>query len=106
MTSNLPIDSAHAPLRAGVLGATGAVGQRFIALLADHPGFCIQRLGASVRSAGRAYGDVVVWRMSTPLPEHVAGMVVTECVPEAFDDCDVIFSGLDAAVAGDIEHRL
>ncbi|KAI8055718.1 hypothetical protein BDF22DRAFT_671705 [Syncephalis plumigaleata] len=93
----------HPPLRAGILGATGAVGQRFIALLADHPGFRIQRLGASARSAGRAYNKAVVWRMNTPLPSYVANIVVTECVPEAFDDCDVIFSGLDASVAGDIE---
>jgi aspartate-semialdehyde dehydrogenase len=40
--------------------------------------------------------------MNTPLPSYVADIVVTECVPEAFDDCDVIFSGLDASVAGDI----
>ncbi|RKP08608.1 hypothetical protein THASP1DRAFT_15438 [Thamnocephalis sphaerospora] len=91
------------PLRAGILGATGAVGQRFITLLADHPGFKVQRLGASARSAGRPYGEAVIWRMTTPLPEALAAQTVVECRPEDFDDCDVIFSGLDASVAGDIE---
>ncbi|KAI9597719.1 hypothetical protein BDF19DRAFT_411664 [Syncephalis fuscata] len=91
------------PLRAGILGATGAVGQRFIALLSDHPGFQVQRLGASARSAGRTYAEAVSWRMNTPLPKKVAEIIVTECVPESFDDCDVIFSGLDASVAGTIE---
>jgi aspartate-semialdehyde dehydrogenase len=97
------MSNTRQPLRAGILGATGAVGQRFITLLANHPGFVIQRLGASARSAGRRYEEAVTWRMATPLPASVASLVVVECKPEAFNDCDVIFSGLDASVAGDIE---
>ena len=42
-----------------ILGATGAVGQKFVALLADHPWFDIAALAASERSAGKEYGDAV-----------------------------------------------
>jgi len=44
-------------IRAGILGATGAVGQRFISLLHDHPWFEVTALAASDRSAGMAYED-------------------------------------------------
>ena len=39
----------------GVLGATGMVGQQFIAQLANHPWFRLTWVGASERSAGQAY---------------------------------------------------
>lgn len=29
-------------------------------------------------------------------------MIVRECKPEEFKDCDLVFSGLDSDVAGDI----
>ncbi|RCH85547.1 hypothetical protein CU098_001607, partial [Rhizopus stolonifer] len=87
----------------GILGATGTVGQRFILLLADHPVFTIHALGASSRSAGKAYQDAVRWKQSQPIPEHIKQLTVTSCEPELFKDCDVVFSGLDADVAGDIE---
>ena len=87
--------------RVGILGATGAVGQRFIQLLEDHPWFTVKALAASERSAGRTYGDVVNWMGRTPLPERIAAMTVARCTPDL--PCDFVFSGLDAAVAGDIE---
>ncbi|KAG0174312.1 hypothetical protein DFQ28_006773 [Apophysomyces sp. BC1034] len=89
--------------KVGILGATGTVGQRFILLLADHPTFVIHALGASSRSAGKAYKDAVRWKQSRPIPANVATKVVKACVAEEFKDCDVVFSGLDADVAGDIE---
>ena len=49
------------PLDVAVLGATGAVGQRFIQLLEGHPWFRVRELVASDRSAGQRYGDVVRW---------------------------------------------
>jgi aspartate-semialdehyde dehydrogenase len=89
--------------KAGVLGATGSVGQRFILLLADHPEFTIHALGASSRSAGKPYKDAVSWKQTDLLPECAANVVVTECDAKAFADCDVVFSGLDADYAGEIE---
>lgn len=89
--------------KAGVLGATGSVGQRFILLLSQNPQFEASVLGASPRSAGHKYNDVVVWKQTSLLPEQSKDLVVQECKPEFFKGCDVIFSGLDADVAGPIE---
>ncbi|KAF9783001.1 aspartate-semialdehyde dehydrogenase [Thelephora terrestris] len=90
-------------VKVGILGATGTVGQRFISLLADHPWFIIHALGASSRSAGKPYPQAVKWKQTSPIPAVVRTLVVQECIPEKFADCAVIFSGLDADVAGDIE---
>lgn len=89
-------------IKVGVLGATGTVGQRFISLLAAHPYFVIHVLGASARSAGKPYAQAVLWKQTSPIPHIVRGMVVKECKPEFFSECSVVFSGLDAEVAGDI----
>src|SRR3954452_13039788 len=83
---------------AGVLGATGSVGQRFILLLALHPHFVLHAVGASERSAGRKYKDAVRWKQSIPFTESIGNLVVKKCVPEEFQDCDLVFSGLDSDV--------
>lgn len=85
----------------GVLGATGSVGQRFILLLAKHPSLVLHAIGASSRSAGKPYKDAVRWKQASPMG-RVADMVVRECKAGEFADCDVVFSGLDSDVAGDI----
>ncbi|KIY43131.1 aspartate-semialdehyde dehydrogenase [Fistulina hepatica ATCC 64428] len=90
-------------IKVGVLGATGTVGQRFITLLAEHPWFVIHALGASPRSAGKQYSKAAAWKQTTPIPAVVRDMIVHECKPEHFADCIIVFSGLDADVAGDIE---
>lgn len=90
---------------AGVLGATGSVGQRFILLLADHPNFELKVLGASSRSAGKKYVDAVNWKQTDLLPEFAKDIIVSECKAEAFKDCDVVFSGLDSDYAGVIEKE-
>jgi len=86
-----------------VLGATGTVGQKFIRLLADHPWFELVAVAASEQSAGRNYGEVVRWRETSPLPQRIADMVVQRCAPPL--DARVVFSALDAEVAGDIEQE-
>jgi len=86
-----------------VLGATGTVGQRFIVLLAEHPFFVIRALGASARSAGKPYTKAVNWKQTSPIPTIVRDMIVNECTPDKFAECSVVFSGLDADAAGDIE---
>lgn len=67
-------------LRAGVIGATGMVGQRFLTLLADHPYFEISALAASASSAGKPYGQAVEgrWKLQDPMPECVRGMTVRD----------------------------
>ncbi|KAF9030451.1 aspartate-semialdehyde dehydrogenase [Hymenopellis radicata] len=90
-------------IKVGVLGATGTVGQRFITLLAAHPWFVIDALGASSRSANKPYAKAVKWKQTTPIPSTVRDLIVVECTPQHFANCAIVFSGLDADVAGDIE---
>jgi aspartate-semialdehyde dehydrogenase len=85
----------------GVLGATGMVGQQFIALLANHPWFHVEWLGASQRSEGKAYRDAAAWRLPKPLPDDVAARTVEAATPGRAPR--LVFSGLDASVAGEIE---
>lgn len=87
----------------GVLGATGTVGQEFIAALADHPWFDVTWIGASERSAGKIYPDATPWRLPTPRPGFVAGMTVERCEPGGGVP-RLVFSGLDASVAGAVER--
>ncbi|KAG6917663.1 hypothetical protein DXG01_001638 [Tephrocybe rancida] len=90
-------------IKVGVLGATGTVGQRFITLLSNHPWFVLHALGASPRSAGKPYKTAANWKQTTRIPAAAQDLIVNECKPEFFSECAVIFSGLDADVAGDIE---
>lgn len=90
------------PIPVGVLGATGTVGQRFITLLSSHPWFSIHALGASPKSAGKAYKDAVRWKQTTPMPHSIRDVLVKKCEAQEFQGCKVVFSGLDSDVAGDI----
>lgn len=85
----------------GILGATGAVGQRFVELLSKHPWFKIVALAASERSAGKPYGQAVNWLMPSSLPPEIESMQVTLCTPNL--PCRLVFSGLDSSVAGEVE---
>ncbi|MDG6250075.1 aspartate-semialdehyde dehydrogenase, partial [Methanocalculus sp.] len=90
-------------INVGVLGATGAVGQRFVQLLANHPWFELTTLTASERSAGKPYGRVVNWRVDAPFPETVADRIVSPTTVEAVKDLDIVFSALPADVAKTLE---
>ena len=90
-----------ASIPVGILGATGMVGQQFIALLADHPWFTVSYLGASERSAGKPFRDAAAWRLPNRLPDDVASRIVEPAVPGTAPK--LIFSGLDSSVAGEIE---
>ena len=72
-------------------------------LLMEHPHFDLHAIGASSRSAGKKYGDVAPWKQTKELPEIYGKFVVKPCEPEEFKDCDIVFSGLDSSVAGEIE---
>ncbi|MBT8507700.1 aspartate-semialdehyde dehydrogenase [Methanomicrobiaceae archaeon CYW5] len=90
-------------INVGVLGATGAVGQRFVQLLAGHPWFNLTTLTASERSAGKKYKDVVNWRLDVPFPEETGELVVRPTTVESIKDLDLVFSALPANIAGEIE---
>jgi aspartate-semialdehyde dehydrogenase len=90
-------------INVGVLGATGAVGQRFVELLADHPWFKLTTLAASDRSAGKPYGKIVKWRLDTPFPENIGKIKVSPISPGAMKNVDLVFSALPADIATTVE---
>jgi len=87
-----------------VLGATGLVGQRLVALLARHPWFRLVEVAASSRSSGRPYGEAVRWQLPGPVPREAAELVVLPVDPRRVT-ASLVFSALDAAAAAEAEHR-
>ncbi len=91
-------------VRVGVLGATGAVGQRLIQLIDPHPDFELASLTASESSAGKSYREAAKWRVETPIPDDVAEMTVVATDPdEVPDDVDLLFSSLPSSVGEQVE---
>ena len=86
-------------LKVGILGGTGMVGQRFIALLENHPWFEVTTIAASERSAGRTYQEAVGdrWKMTTPMPEAVKNLIVMNVneVEKVAAQVDFVFSAVD-----------
>jgi len=91
-------------IRVGILGATGAVGQRFVQLLDGHPWFEVTALAASSRSAGRAYAQACHWVLDTPMPAWARDMAVLAASPAAGFDCALVFSALPGSLAGSVEE--
>ncbi len=97
MTTKIPV---------AVAGATGAVGQRFIQFLHDHPTFQITALAASDRSAGRAYRDAANWILDTPMPDAIGAQAVVGLEDVLSDPAvRVVFSALPSAAARELEPR-
>lgn len=86
-----------------VLGATGLVGQRLVALLAQHPWFRLAGVAASERHAGRLYGDVVHWRIEGDVSQEAAALPLAQSAPVSGSSGAVVFSALPAAEAEQIE---
>src|SRR5215470_9857896 len=88
-------------LRVGVIGATGMVGQRFVALLADHPWFEVVSVAASAGSAGKSYADAVAgrWTLPTPVPAAAAKLTVGNAadVARIAGEVDFVFCAIDMA---------
>ncbi|MCR4406184.1 MAG: aspartate-semialdehyde dehydrogenase [Anaerolineae bacterium] len=84
-----------------ILGATGAVGQRFIQLLADHPWFEIAALAASERSAGQRYAEAVRWVIPGDPPPTVAEMIIQPLEPDL--PATIVFSALPSEIARQVE---
>ncbi|HEV8588936.1 MAG TPA: aspartate-semialdehyde dehydrogenase [Pyrinomonadaceae bacterium] len=89
--------------RAGILGATGVVGQRFIQLLEDHPQFEVTALAASDRSQGKSYADACTWRLPGDMPDSVKHILVQPPAPPL--DCDFVFSSLPGDIATSAEPQ-
>ncbi len=91
-------------IKVGVLGATGAVGQRFVQLLANHPYFELTVLAASERSTGKTYREATSWILTEPMPADLANRAVQPISTEL--DCQLLFSALPTAQAKEWESQL
>jgi aspartate-semialdehyde dehydrogenase len=94
--------------KVAILGATGAVGQRYIQLLQGHPWFEIAVLAASERSAGKKYSEACNWIMETNLPREIAEMPVAHvdvASVEKAGEVDLVFSSLPGDLAGPVESE-
>lgn len=83
----------------GVLGATGMVGQRYIANLENHPWFKVTYVAASPRSAGKTYREAVEnrWLIGADIPVSVGDLIVEDAnnVETALGKCKFVFSALE-----------
>jgi aspartate-semialdehyde dehydrogenase len=89
--------------KAGVLGATGVVGQRLVQMLGNHPWFDLTEVAASERSSGKTYAEAVRWHLDAPIPESARNLVVKGLDPSV--ECDFVLSALDSSVAGSAEEE-
>ncbi len=88
------------PIRVGVLGATGMVGQNYLRLLDNHPWFEVVYVAASPRSAGKTFNEAVAgrWLMAEPVPASIENLIVGDAndVSQAAGQCDLVFSAIEA----------
>src|SRR4030081_2334582 len=89
--------------KAGVLGATGIVGQRLVKMLEEHPWFEVTEVAASERSSGKRYAEAMRWHQDGPIPTAAGKLVVKSLAPTL--DCDFVFSALDSSIAGEAEEE-
>ncbi|RXZ84004.1 aspartate-semialdehyde dehydrogenase [Paenibacillaceae bacterium] len=86
-------------LKAGIVGGTGMVGQRFVALLDQHPWFQVTAIAASAGSAGKTYEQSVQgrWKLSSAIPDDVKQIIVQDAskVEEVAAQVDFIFCAVD-----------
>ncbi len=94
--------SSPTKLDVGVLGATGRVGQQFVARLDGHPWFKLAWVAASERSEGKSYAEAAPWRLPASMPEASRALRLDACVPGRGPK--IVFSALDATAADELEH--
>jgi len=87
-----------------ILGATGAVGQRFIQLLDGHPWFRVAEVVASDRSAGKLYAEAARWVLTGNPPADVANLIVLPL--DAPLNSPIVLSALPTDVAKTLEPEL
>jgi len=85
-----------------VLAATGAVGQRFIQLLENHPWFEIVAVTGSARKVGKKYGEICNWLLPTEIPRKIHELKILPSAPEKVNT-PLVFSALPALEAKEIE---
>src|SRR5579863_10197923 len=96
--------SKRREIKAALLGATGAVGQRYINMLPKHPYLHLEVLMGG-ESAGKKYGEAVHWLFPDQMDSEMAAKVVQRARPESARGCDVVFSALPSEVASEVESK-
>jgi aspartate-semialdehyde dehydrogenase len=91
-------------VKAALLGATGAVGQRYINMLPRHPYLHLEVLMGG-ESAGKKYGEAVRWLFPEAIDPAMAEKVVKRAKPESAKGCDIVFSALPSEVAAEVETK-
>lgn len=91
-------------VKAALLGATGAVGQRYINMLPRHPYLRLEVLMGG-ESAGKRYGEAAHWLFSEPIDPEMARKTVRQAKPESAKGCDVVFSALPSEVAAEVDVK-
>jgi aspartate-semialdehyde dehydrogenase len=86
-----------------VLGATGAVGQRFVKLLENHPWFEVTTVTGSERTSGGVYSEACRWVLDEDPPEAVGHLTVQDSEPNL--EARIVFSALPAGIAKDVEPQ-
>ncbi|MGD9091479.1 MAG: aspartate-semialdehyde dehydrogenase [Anaerolineales bacterium] len=84
-----------------VLGATGAVGQRFVQQLTDHPWFEISAVTGSKRTTGGKFGEVCRWVLDGDPPKALKSMTVSSTIPNL--PARIVFSALPSHIARQTE---
>ncbi|MFW6014734.1 MAG: aspartate-semialdehyde dehydrogenase [Nanoarchaeota archaeon] len=90
-------------MKVAVAGATGAVGQRFIQLLQNHPWFELHEVLASERSRGRTLYEACKFRLFE-MPGQIGNMKL-KGLDEKIES-RLVFSALPSDVAKGIETKL
>jgi aspartate-semialdehyde dehydrogenase len=94
-------EKAMKRLAVGVLGATGLVGQRMLAMLDDHPWFDVVWVAGSPDSVGKDYDDATEWMIEADKPAWAGEAVLEPCLPVR--RADLVFSALPSDVAAKVE---
>jgi aspartate-semialdehyde dehydrogenase len=95
-------------IKVAVIGATGAVGQVFMWMLADHPWFEVVYLTASAARINQQYASTVHWLLPFEMPQAIRNHVIREFDTDAMKECGVkiVFSALPSGVAAEAEPLL
>jgi len=100
-------------VKAGIVGATGIVGQQFLVALKGHPWIEIAVLAASERSAGRSYKEAITdaqsgalrWFCQEPPVEEVMSMPVQNAAEMDASALDIVFSAIESDQARILEPK-
>ena len=100
-------------IKAGIVGATGIVGQQFLVALSGHPWIEIAALAASERSAGRSYKEAITdtqsgalrWFCQEPQVSEAMDMPVQNAAEMDVSALDIIFSAIESDQAKILEPK-